>query len=111
MDFEYCYESDDADYEMSPLSDSWVGVDGKPICPPHITSHHIWDAQLFFEVQEKSLLNVHKGAFTLFTIYSYVDDSDDTNDKGDSQILLYEFGPQVTPPDPRTIWHCGQFDT
>ena len=22
MDFEYCYESDDADYEMSPLSDS-----------------------------------------------------------------------------------------
>ena len=36
MDFEYCYESDDADYEMSPLSDSWVGGDGKPICPPHI---------------------------------------------------------------------------
>ena len=32
MDFEYCYESDDADYEMSPLSDSWVGGDGKPIC-------------------------------------------------------------------------------
>ena len=58
MDFEYCYESDDADYEMSPLSDSWVGGDGKPICPPHIRARR----RNFFRGAGKelqSLFNVH----------------------------------------------------
>ena len=67
----------------------------------HLTSE--LGGATFFEVQEKScrvcLTYIH---YPLCTTYSY-DDSDDTNvdeDKGDSRILLYEFGPKVPPPLP-----------